>query len=65
MSRSAVAAALGHVEEHARETLDRLGDLVRIPSVSAEGFPAAEVRRSAEATAALLQDTGLENVQLL
>ena len=65
MSRSAVAEALGHVEEHAPETLARLADLVRIPSVSAEGFPAAEVRRSAEATAALLREAGLENVELL
>jgi len=64
MSRSAVAEALGHVEEHAQETLARLADLVRIPSVSAEGFPAAEVRRSAETTAALLREAGLENVQL-
>ena len=63
MSRSAVAEALGHVEEHAQETLARLADLVRIPSVSAEGFPAAEVRRSAETTAALLREAGLENVQ--
>jgi len=65
MSRSAVGAALGHVEEHAQETLSRLVDLVRIPSVSAEGFPAAEVRRSAEATAGLLREAGLENVRLV
>jgi acetylornithine deacetylase/succinyl-diaminopimelate desuccinylase-like protein len=38
---------------------------MRIPSVSAGGFPAAEVRRSAEATAALLREAGLENVRLL
>jgi acetylornithine deacetylase/succinyl-diaminopimelate desuccinylase-like protein len=65
MARSDVAAALGHVEQHAAETLTRLGELVRIPSVSAEGFPAAEVRRSAEAIAALLREAGLENVELL
>ena len=65
MSRSDVARALAHLGEHAGETLARLADLVRIPSVSAEGFPAAEVRRSAEATAALLRDAGIENVQLL
>ena len=65
MSRSELAAALDHVETHLDETLSRLKELVRIPSVSAEGFPAAEVRRSAEATAALLREAGLENVRLL
>ena len=64
MAGSAVAEALGYVEEHAQETLARLADLVRIPSVSAEGFPAAEVRRSADMTASLLREAGLENVQL-
>ena len=46
-------------------TLAGLAELVRIPSVSAAGFPPAEVRRSAEATAALLRKLGLENVRLL
>ena len=32
----------------------RLAELVRIPSVSDEAFPAGEVRRSAEATANLV-----------
>jgi acetylornithine deacetylase/succinyl-diaminopimelate desuccinylase-like protein len=39
--------------------------LVRIPSVSAAGYPASEVRRSAEAVATLLEESGLDNVQLL
>ncbi len=39
--------------------------LVRIPSVSAPGYPASEVRRSAEAVASLMEDTGMDNVQLL
>lgn len=42
-----------------------LEDLVRIPSVSAPGFPAAEVRRSAEHIAALLRAEGASDVQLL
>jgi len=42
-----------------------LEDLVRIPSVSAAGFDAAEVRRSADATAAAMTGYGLEEVQLL
>jgi acetylornithine deacetylase/succinyl-diaminopimelate desuccinylase-like protein len=39
--------------------------LARIPSVSASGFPAEEVRRSAEAFADLLRRVGLRNVRLL
>ncbi len=44
---------------------DELEQLVRIPSVSAPGFPAAEVRRSAELTASLLDASGLDEVRLL
>ena len=45
--------------------LDELASLVRIPSVSADGFAAAEVRRSAQATAALVDASGLDDVRLL
>jgi acetylornithine deacetylase/succinyl-diaminopimelate desuccinylase-like protein len=65
MAQAAVATALERVEADAGRARGWLADLVRIPSVSAEGFPAAEVRRSAEATAALLREAGLENVRLL
>ncbi|HVO12939.1 MAG TPA: M20/M25/M40 family metallo-hydrolase [Vicinamibacteria bacterium] len=65
MSQSAVEAALGRLESQLDETKARLCELVRIPSVSAEGFPPEEVRRSAEATATLLRQAGLENVRLL
>jgi len=65
MSRPELQAALDQAERQFDATIARLKQLVRIPSVSAEGFPAAEVRRSAEATAALLRDTGLENVRLI
>ncbi len=46
-------------------TLDELVALTRIPSVSATGHDPAEVRRSAEHTAQLLTDAGLEGVELL
>lgn len=42
-----------------------LDDLVRIPSVSADKECAGQVRRSAEATAAWLQRSGLQGVRLL
>ena len=42
-----------------------LESLVRIPSVSFDGFDPAEVRRSAGAVAALLTARGLENVRLI
>ena len=43
----------------------RLEALVRIPSVSATGYDATEVLRSAEATKALLEASGMDNVRLL
>jgi acetylornithine deacetylase/succinyl-diaminopimelate desuccinylase-like protein len=45
-----------------REDLERL---VRVPSVSAQGFDPSHVRRSAEATAEILQASGLPGVRLL
>lgn len=45
--------------------LEDLENLVRIPSVSFDGFPPAEVRRSAEAVAALLKKSGLQKVEIL
>ncbi|MGH8925007.1 MAG: dipeptidase [Acidimicrobiia bacterium] len=56
--RKAVADDFPHMKE-------TLADLVRIPSVSASSYPAEEVRRSAEAVARLLTETGAERVQLL
>lgn len=44
---------------------EMLADLVRIPSVSAHGYPAEEVRRSAEHVAGILRDSGFSNVELL
>jgi cysteinylglycine-S-conjugate dipeptidase len=48
-------------DEHKRTLIE----LSRIPGVSADGFPASEVRRSAEAFASLLKEVGLHNVQVL
>lgn len=53
------------VAEQFPTTRQQLLDLVRIPSVSARGFDEAEVRRSAGATAGLLEGAGLQQVRLL
>ncbi|MBK8259538.1 MAG: M20/M25/M40 family metallo-hydrolase [Polyangiaceae bacterium] len=63
-AQSAEKAARYHQENQSRY-LDELKALVRIPSVSFEGFPPENVRKSAEATADLLKRHGLENVRLL
>src|SRR5437867_12849559 len=48
-------------ESHLRD----LENLVRIPSVSFDGFDPGEVARSARAVADLLKSRGLENVEIL
>jgi cysteinylglycine-S-conjugate dipeptidase len=55
-------AAVDELMPEVRADLERL---VRIPSVSAPGFDPAEVRRSAEATAEILEASGLEGVRFL
>ena len=60
-----VEKALAHHQAHQSKYLEDLKTLVRIPSVSFDGFPPAEVRKSAEATAKLLRERGFENVTLL
>lgn len=45
--------------------LEELKRLVRIPSVSFDGFPAEEVDRSAHAVADLFKRIGLEHIELL
>ncbi len=57
--------ALSHYGKNARTYVDDLIGLVRVPSVSFAGFPPAEVRKSAEATAALLKRRGLDRVEIL
>ncbi len=57
--------ALQRFTEKKSEYLNDLKELVRIPSVSFEGFDPKHVRASAEATATLLRKRGFDNVQLL
>jgi acetylornithine deacetylase/succinyl-diaminopimelate desuccinylase-like protein len=61
---AAVEAALGAVEREMPQARAELESLVRIPSVSADPDHVADVQQSAEATAALLEQAGLENVRL-
>lgn len=57
-----VAQALLAMTDRVRSSLE---DLVVIPSVSATGHDPALVRRSAQATAKLLQRSGLEDTELI
>jgi acetylornithine deacetylase/succinyl-diaminopimelate desuccinylase-like protein len=57
--------AADYLDSHFNEYLEDLKQLVRIPSVSFDGFDAGEVRKSALAVADLLKKRGLENVQVL
>jgi acetylornithine deacetylase/succinyl-diaminopimelate desuccinylase-like protein len=57
--------ALAHFEQHRNQYLDDLKALVRIPSVSFAGFDPAQVRKSAQATAQLLERRGFSGVRLL
>ena len=59
------ASALRALDRRFTEFKDALSELVRIPGVSAAGFPAAFMRRSAEVTADVVQRLGLEHVTLL
>jgi acetylornithine deacetylase/succinyl-diaminopimelate desuccinylase-like protein len=59
------ASSAQYLKKNFNEYLEDLKTLVRIPSVSFSGFPASEVRRSAEAVAALMKKRGLENVEIL
>ncbi len=58
-------SALKHFATKKNEYLEDLKTLVRIPSVSFDGFDPKFVRQSAEATAELLKKRGFDNVQLL
>jgi acetylornithine deacetylase/succinyl-diaminopimelate desuccinylase-like protein len=57
--------ALDALERRFEQTLAELIELARIPSVSAPGFDPSEVGRSAEHVAALLEESGLRQVEVL
>ena len=60
-----VTGALRYLDAHFDGFKKSLGELCRIPSMSAEGFPREEVSRSAEAVADVLRASGVENVRVL
>ncbi len=62
---SAPANVIGSLDRGIDAAIEDLVALARIPSVSAPGFDAAQVARSAEATAELLAKSGLERVEIL
>jgi acetylornithine deacetylase/succinyl-diaminopimelate desuccinylase-like protein len=62
---TAMENALVALEADFERTLDALVEFARIPGVSAAGFPREAVERSAEHAAALLEDAGLEHVDLV
>jgi cysteinylglycine-S-conjugate dipeptidase len=62
---SAPATVIESLDRGMETAIDDLAALVRIPSVSAEGYDPAHVARSAEATAELLSKSGLERVEIL
>jgi len=65
VSNGHLKAALKYLDGHVDDFKRTLVELSRIPSVSAQGFPPAEVRRSAHAVAEVMRAAGLENVQVL
>jgi cysteinylglycine-S-conjugate dipeptidase len=56
---------LDSIESGFESRVEELITLARIPSVSAKGFPASEVQRSAEAVGELLRQSGFEAVEII
>lgn len=57
--------ALDYLEANFTKELESLKRLVNIPSISLEGFDAKEMNICADATAEVLRQSGLENVELI
>ncbi|MEK6706013.1 MAG: M20/M25/M40 family metallo-hydrolase [Bdellovibrionota bacterium] len=55
----------GEIENNFDMYLDDLRELVMVPSISFPGFPEQELKKCANAVAALLQKRGLQNVKTL
>jgi cysteinylglycine-S-conjugate dipeptidase len=60
-----VKAALDYLDGHFNDFQKTLVELSRVPSVSADGFPPSEVRRSADAVAEAMRRVGIEHVEVL
>jgi acetylornithine deacetylase/succinyl-diaminopimelate desuccinylase-like protein len=60
-----LTAALEALDARVEKTLAELCELARIPGVSAEGFDARELERSAVAVAVQMRAAGLEHVEIL
>ncbi|HXD28471.1 MAG TPA: M20/M25/M40 family metallo-hydrolase, partial [Arthrobacter sp.] len=60
-----LAAITERVNRAFDQTVSDLKSLVAIPGIAWEAFDAAELDRSAEAVAALVRSTGMEDVQIL
>src|SRR5262245_1366587 len=60
-----LAAALRALDARFEKTLAELCALARIPGVSAAGFAAGELERSAEQVGDLMRAAGLEHVEVL
>ena len=65
MTGKPLATALDHFSQHAKDHLQDLKDLVRIPSISFPGFDASPVMACAEAVATLLRRHRLNDVRVL
>ncbi len=65
MSETKSHAAITYYAKNEESYLEDLKSLVRIPSVSFAGFPPEELRRSAEATAAMFKHRGFDCVEIL
>lgn len=64
-NRTSRAAALRALDRRFGEWKKVLAGLVRVPGVSAPGFPVEPLRSSAAATASALRGAGIENVRIL
>lgn len=50
-------------EEHFEQSINKLKELIKIPSISFPGYPSSEVNKCAQKCFELLKDSGLENIQ--